>query len=94
MSTDNTPATKTDVEEVVERVVTRVVVNAKTEILSAVGDQLSAMNEDIDKQFNNVANRLDDVEATVTRIENKLDTTADKVDDHEVRVKKLEHKVA
>lgn len=55
MKVNSSPATKSDVEEIVGRVATKVVGEAKTEILSAVGDQFDIVNDRLD----GVENQLD-----------------------------------
>ncbi len=83
MNQADQPATRGDVEEIVGRVVTKVVDGAKTEILSAVGDQFEIVND-----------RLDNLEATTGRIETRLENVDRKLGEHEVRIEKIEHKPA
>ena len=80
MDSNDKPATKDDVEEIVERIVTKSVGSATTQILTAVGDQLQVMNDDIDKRFDKVDGRFD-------RLELKVDNVTD---NHGVRITKLE----
>jgi len=84
--TKNPAVTKDDVEEVVGRVVGEI-----------VGEAMQLISERFDKQdkvINGVQVKVDDMQATLNRVENKLDATADKVDDHEIRLQQLEHKIA
>lgn len=91
MKLDNSPATKSDVEDaireitpgIVSDIVVRVVGGAKTEILSAVGDQFDIVNDG-----------LDNLETTTGRIETRLENVDRKLGEHEVRIEKLEHKPA
>lgn len=95
MKVDNTPATKSDVEDaireitpgIVTEIVTKVVTNATdastTQILGAVGDQFDIVND-----------RLDNLEATTGRIETRLENVDRKLGEHEVRIEKLEHRPA
>lgn len=76
MNQSDQPATRADVEEIVERIVTKSVGSATTQILTAVGDQFSV-----------VIDQLDSVDSHINRLENKVNNVSD---DHEVRITKLE----
>lgn len=57
MIDDTQPATKKDVEDIVIKVVR----SSTSEILSAVGDQLHTMNEQIDDRFDRLDQKVDNV---------------------------------
>jgi hypothetical protein len=80
MSKKDEPATKGDVEEIVNRVVTEVVGEVATEILNTMAERFAESEAQNETRFN--------------RLENILRPTVDKVDDHEVWFKHLEAKAA
>lgn len=82
MSSNDQPATKVDVEEIVERVVTKSIGATTTQILTSVGDQFDPIND-----------QLEEIRVDVRHIRNKLDATTDNTDGHEVRISKLEKQV-
>lgn len=69
MSSNDQPATKVDVEEIV----TRVIKGATTEILTAVGDQLNTMNDDIDQRFDQLERKVDNITDDLTTRVSKLE---------------------
>lgn len=90
MNRDNTPATKTDVEEIVTQVVTKVVGNAKTEILSAVGDKFEIVNDRLD----NVEDRLEEIQTDASYARSISLANSNRMDSQEKQLKTLKLKVA
>lgn len=56
------------------------------EMLGAIQHQFELRDEKVET----ATNRIDNIEATVIRVENKLDAINDKVDSHEFRIRTLE----
>jgi hypothetical protein len=87
MAKKSDPATKDDVERIVNKVVTDVVGEVATEILNVMAEQFEQMDKKMDKRFK-------DMDGRMNSLENMVRPTADKVDNHEVRLKRLEAKAA
>ncbi len=98
MMLNNTPATKSDVEDaikeitpgIVTTIVTKVVGSATQEILGAVGDQFEIVNDRLD----GIENQLDIIETDASHARNISQATSDRTDRLEKRVKHLETKPA
>ena len=62
MNSDDKPATRGDVEEIVDRVVTKKLDRATDKILTAVGDQLNVVIDRIDDVEDNLSGQIKHVD--------------------------------
>ena len=86
-------ATKSDVEEIVGRVVGELLNNA-LQLISERFDKVEARLDRVEARLNRVEERLDHVEEHLDRIEDKLDHNIATVAHHAIDIRKLRRKTA